>query len=216
MAFTSGQVEEIKKKIIEQVGTLPNENKEEIKEYVSKLDGAGLEKFLKQNNISVSDSGLEQDKSIFELILQNQTPSYKIAEDDTSLAILEINPVSEGHVLVIPKEKTELSEVIEKTKELTEKISNKLKEKLNPDEVGIKEFEIQGYSAVSVLPMYKDRELKKEKLEESKLKELQEKLVEEIIKIEPIEELKKEEPIEEEEEEEEEEKELPKISFRIP
>ena len=215
MAFTSEQVEEIKKKIIEQVGTLPNENKEEIKEYVSKLDGTGLEKFLKQNNISVSDSGLEQDKSIFELILQNQTPSYKIAEDDTSLAILEINPVSEGHVLVIPKEKTELSEVIEKTKELTEKISNKLKEKLNPDEVGIKEFEIQGYSAVSVLPMYKDRELKKEKLEESKLKELQEKLVEEIIKIEPIEELKKEEPIEEEEEEEE-EKELPKISFRIP
>ena len=215
MAFTSEQVEEIKKKIIEQVGTLPNENKEEIKEYVSKLDGAGLEKFLKQNNISVSDSGLEQDKSIFELILQNQTPSYKIAEDDTSLAILEINPVSEGHVLVIPKENTELSKVIEKTKELTEKISNKLKEKLNPDEVGIKEFEIQGYSAVSVLPMYKDRELKKEKLEESKLKELQEKLVEEIIKIEPIEELKKEEPIEEEEEEEE-EKELPKISFRIP
>ena len=214
MAFTSEQVEEIKKKIIEQVGTLPNENKEEIKEYVSKLDGTGLEKFLKQNNISVSDSGLEQDKSIFELIVQDKLPSYKIAEDDTSLAILEINPVSEGHVLVIPKEKTELSEVIEKTKELTEKISNKLKEKLNPDEVGIKEFEIQGYSAVSVLPMYKDRELKKEKLEESKLKELQEKLAEEIIKIEPIEEIKKEEPIEEEEEEEEEE--LPKISFRIP
>ena len=213
MAFTLEQAEEIKKKIIEQVDSLPNENKDEIKEYVSKLNEEGLEEFLKQNNITVSDAGLNQDKSIFELIVQGQIPSYKIAEDNNSIAILEINPVSEGHVIIIPKEKTELNEVIEKTKELTEKVSDKIKKELSPEEIGVKEFEVQGYSAVSILPMYKDKELKKEQAEESKLKELKEKLTEEVIQIVPPEEPKKEEP---EEEPEEEEKELPKISFRVP
>ncbi|HZK65355.1 MAG TPA: HIT domain-containing protein, partial [Puia sp.] len=41
--------------------------------------------------------------SIFSKILQGIIPSYRIAEDDYFLAFLDINPLREGHVLVIPK-----------------------------------------------------------------------------------------------------------------
>lgn len=41
--------------------------------------------------------------SIFSKIIQGEIPSYKIAEDENFLAFLDINPLSIGHTLVIPK-----------------------------------------------------------------------------------------------------------------
>lgn len=41
--------------------------------------------------------------SIFTKIINGEIPCHKIAEDDHHLAFLDINPVSKGHTLVIPK-----------------------------------------------------------------------------------------------------------------
>ena len=41
--------------------------------------------------------------SIFSRIIAGEIPSYKIAEDDSYYAFLDINPVSKGHTLVVPK-----------------------------------------------------------------------------------------------------------------
>lgn len=41
--------------------------------------------------------------SIFSKIAAGEIPSYKIAEDENFYAFLDINPVAEGHTLVIPK-----------------------------------------------------------------------------------------------------------------
>ncbi|RMH25602.1 MAG: HIT family protein [Planctomycetota bacterium] len=45
--------------------------------------------------------------SIFSKIIRGEVPSHKIYEDDHVIAILDINPLSEGHALVIPKEPAE-------------------------------------------------------------------------------------------------------------
>lgn len=41
--------------------------------------------------------------SIFTRIVKGEIPCYKVAEDDRFLAFLDINPLREGHTLVIPK-----------------------------------------------------------------------------------------------------------------
>jgi histidine triad (HIT) family protein len=41
--------------------------------------------------------------TIFSKIIAGEIPSYKIAEDDHFFAFLDIFPLVEGHVLVIPK-----------------------------------------------------------------------------------------------------------------
>lgn len=41
--------------------------------------------------------------SIFTKIIQGEIPSFKIAENEDFLAILDAFPTAEGHVLVIPK-----------------------------------------------------------------------------------------------------------------
>jgi len=41
--------------------------------------------------------------SIFTRIINGEIPCHKVAEDDRFLAFLDINPLREGHTLVIPK-----------------------------------------------------------------------------------------------------------------
>ncbi|MDE6334379.1 MAG: HIT family protein [Muribaculaceae bacterium] len=41
--------------------------------------------------------------SIFSRIASGEIPSYRVAEDERHYAFLDINPVAEGHVLVIPR-----------------------------------------------------------------------------------------------------------------
>src|ERR1017187_8306348 len=45
--------------------------------------------------------------SIFSRIISGEIPSYKIAENEDCIAILDINPLVMGHVLVIPKKETD-------------------------------------------------------------------------------------------------------------
>lgn len=45
--------------------------------------------------------------TIFSRIAAGEIPSYKVAEDERHFAFLDINPVNEGHVLVIPRKETD-------------------------------------------------------------------------------------------------------------
>jgi len=40
-------------------------------------------------------------------IVRGEIPSYRIAEDDNYYAFLDINPLAQGHTLVIPKQETD-------------------------------------------------------------------------------------------------------------
>lgn len=48
------------------------------------------------------------EKTIFEKIIAGEIPSYKVYEDDKVYAMLDIEPLSDGHVLVIPKNSVDL------------------------------------------------------------------------------------------------------------
>ena len=51
-------------------------------------------------------------QNIFAKILRGEIPSHKVYEDDKTLAFMDIMPMAEGHVLVIPKcEAVELSDM---------------------------------------------------------------------------------------------------------
>lgn len=69
--------------------------------------------------------------SIFSKIAAGEIPSYKVAENDKYYAFLDINPLKEGHTLVIPKREEdyffdlddiELAEIMVFTKRVAEAI----------------------------------------------------------------------------------------------
>ncbi|MDK7674835.1 HIT domain-containing protein [Weeksella virosa] len=45
--------------------------------------------------------------SIFTKIIRNEIPSYKVAENENYIAILDAFPLVKGHVLVIPKKEVD-------------------------------------------------------------------------------------------------------------
>ena len=45
--------------------------------------------------------------SIFSRIIAGEIPSYKIAEDENFYAFLDINPLTKGHTLIIPKKEVD-------------------------------------------------------------------------------------------------------------
>lgn len=45
--------------------------------------------------------------TIFSRIIKGEIPCYKIAEDDKFFAFMDINPVSKGHTLVVPKKEVD-------------------------------------------------------------------------------------------------------------
>jgi len=45
--------------------------------------------------------------TVFGKIVRGEIPCHKVYEDDKVLAFLDINPLSHGHTLVVPKEPAE-------------------------------------------------------------------------------------------------------------
>ncbi|MBR9704604.1 HIT domain-containing protein [Candidatus Pacearchaeota archaeon] len=192
MAFDPSKADEIKEQLIEQVEKLDNPNKEQIKEYIKGLDDPGLEDFLKKNNIKVSESGgLEQagpegegggekqdepPECIFCSIIEGKIPSYKLTENEKSIAILELNPLAKGHSIIIPRGHVTIDKLPKQAMALAQKMAKKIKTKLKPEDVKIETSNFQGHAFINVIPLYKDVPFEKKKAEESELIELQKKL----------------------------------------
>ncbi len=45
--------------------------------------------------------------SVFSRIIAGEIPSYKVAEDENYYAFLDINPLTKGHTLVVPKKEVD-------------------------------------------------------------------------------------------------------------
>ena len=50
--------------------------------------------------------------SVFSKIIRGEIPAQRLYEDDKIIAILDLNPVAEGHTLVIPKEPAETMDTL--------------------------------------------------------------------------------------------------------
>lgn len=102
---------------------------------------------------------------IFCKIVRGELPSYKVYEDDSALAFLDIHPVNIGHTLVIPKAHypdilTTPEDVMARLMTIVKKVSHGV-ESLAPDGINISmnNREAAGqvifHSHIHVIPRYK-------------------------------------------------------------
>lgn len=81
--------------------------------------------------------------SIFTKIIRGDIPSYKVYEDDKTIAFLDINPTQPGHTLVIPKKQIEFlwdlpEDDYQAVMASCKKVALRLREVLGVKYVGIK------------------------------------------------------------------------------
>jgi histidine triad (HIT) family protein len=80
--------------------------------------------------------------SLFTKIINGEIPCYKIAEDDSFLAFLDINPLVRGHALVIPKVEIDYlfdidDDVLQNMIIFAKNVASKIKNAIPCDRVGV-------------------------------------------------------------------------------
>ena len=80
--------------------------------------------------------------SLFTKIIKGEIPCYKIAEDDSFLAFLDINPLVRGHALVIPKVEIDYlfdidDDVLQNMIIFAKNVASKIKNAIPCDRVGV-------------------------------------------------------------------------------
>lgn len=157
MALSKEQAEQIKQQIIGQIEkTFPEEKKEFSINQIKEMDDDQLENFLVQNNL-VKSPGTAGEQCIFCSIIQGEISSYKIYENENTAVVLEINPISRGHTILIPK--LHVQEASKQINEIAKKISFELKKKLNAKEIQINESEMFGHKILNLIPVYDSKSL---------------------------------------------------------
>ncbi len=171
------QSSKIKEEIIQQIkSTFPEDKKESAINQVNSMNNEQLEQFLEQNNLIKNQN---QQQCIFCSIIFGDTKSYKIEENEKSIAILEINPISKGHTLIVPKEHISSPEKLPKEmKTLEEQITKKIKSKLKPKEVKTFSSNLFGHEIINILPIYNNEtpESKRNQAKPEELEQLQQDL----------------------------------------
>lgn len=100
--------------------------------------------------------------TIFTKIIKGEIPCYKIAESDTHFAFLDINPIAEGHTLVIPKKEINYlfdlqDELLAETMIFSKKVAHAIDKALNPIRTGVivEGLEVP-HAHIHLVPIYKE------------------------------------------------------------
>ena len=156
------QITQIKNQIIQQINsTFPDDKKQSAIQQIEAMNSDQLEEFLKQNNLVKQGETPGTPQCIFCSIVSGQTQSYKIDENSDAITILEINPISKAHSLVIPKKHSE--KVSKKTMQLAEKIKKKINTRFKPKNIELIESNLLGHQIINILPVYTDETINSEK-----------------------------------------------------
>ena len=110
--------------------------------------------------------------TIFTRIVRGEIPSYKVAEDERFFAFLDINPLTKGHTLVVPKQETDyLFDLDDRTLAdmivFAKRIARKLKEKIECKKVAVVVLGLEvPHAHIHLIPIQdeKDVDFHKEKL----------------------------------------------------
>ncbi len=110
--------------------------------------------------------------SIFSRIVAGEIPCYKVAEDADNFAFLDINPVAEGHVLVIPKKEVDYifdldAADYESLQRFARRVAVALKKAIPCRKVGVAVLGLEvPHAHIHLIPMQSeaDMDFRKEKL----------------------------------------------------
>ncbi len=154
MTLAPEEVEEIKDQLREQVNHLPEDKKAQALAQIDSLSTEAVETLVKQQQARNANPN-QKEKTIFRMIVDKDVPAVSVSEDSFSLAVLDINPISKGHVIIIPKTSVSNPKDIPKNSiALAKKLAKRTISKLKATSNEIQPETKFGESIVNLIPCY--------------------------------------------------------------
>lgn len=172
MSLTNEQEKQIKEQLMQQLENVPEESREKVKQQIKSMSKEQLIELIKQNKQEELSQQTEKiPDCIFCAIIKGMSKSIKIAENEEAIAILDINPISKGHTLIVLKEHNK--EPTQKSQELAFEIGGVILEKLKPKDITTKATKIMEHTVLNVIPIYEGTDFeKRQKTTEEELVEV--------------------------------------------
>ncbi len=124
--------------------------------------------------------------TIFSKIIHGKIPSYKIAEDEYFYSFLDINPLAEGHTLVVSKKEVDYffdleDEIIAKSNVFCKKIAKAIEKTIKCKRIGIAVIGLEvPHAHIHLIPINNVEDInfsrKKLKISDEKFKEIAKKI----------------------------------------
>lgn len=185
MVLNDEQAKTIKEQIFKQVETFPEDKRAQIKEYVSGMNNEQLEEFLIKNKMikSEGESGeegvSEKGECIMCMISGKKIESRIIYEDNDYLSALEINPMTKGHAILIPKEHVKEAKNLKPGAfTIANKIGKHIAKKLGAENFQVNTSDEIGHALINIIPKYKGEtiDFKRKPSKKEELKEIYDKI----------------------------------------
>jgi diadenosine tetraphosphate (Ap4A) HIT family hydrolase len=208
--LSNEQIQKIKTHLLDQLVNFPEEQRKFMKHKILSMTNQEVEDFIKENELKHLENPeapqvSNQPKCIFCSILEGKIPSYKIYESNNAIGILEINPLSKGHSLLVPKKHLGEKELEDSYLEEAKEIAKRIQKEYEPQEIKIGKTNILGHSLIEIIPIY-GNEKERTKADPKELEKIKEDLSKKPVEI----------KVEKVEEKKEEKKELVKLKPRMP
>lgn len=103
--------------------------------------------------------------TIFTKIIEGEIPCHKVAETEEHIAFLDINPIAEGHTLIVPKREVDYffdlpEKLMQSTMDFSRTIAHAIDHALDPLRTGVI---VQGlevpHAHVHLIPLYKTHQV---------------------------------------------------------
>ena len=149
MPLTPEQGQQLKNQLSAQIQNLPAEQKKAAQQQIDEMSDEAIESMLKQQK----SQGPQ--KPVFRAVVEGDVPSKKIDETKDAIAVLDIRPISKGHVIIIPKSAaTNAKAVPTSAFALAKKIAKKIESKLKAKSAEIQTESKFGEIIINIIPIY--------------------------------------------------------------
>lgn len=165
--MNSQDAEQVKRQLLDNIEShFPKDKADILKRQIMSMNDEQLESFLEKSN--------QSNECLFCSIASGKIESFKINENDSAVAVLELNPISKGHAIIISKEHMPVDSFSAEIKNFAKEVAQKIKDKLNPKDVEIAGLDIGGHGVINLIPIYGNENLKSKryKAEKNELEEI--------------------------------------------
>jgi|SRR3989344_6439868 len=151
MPLTQEEIDSIKDQLREQVSQMPEDKKAAAMKQIDEMSSGAIESLVKQQKSMHS----HDNKSIFRMIIDKEIDAVDVAENKAGIAVLDINPISKGHSMIIPKKVAKTAKDIStQCFSLAKKLSKNITSKLQAKSTEIQTETKFGETIIHVIPIY--------------------------------------------------------------
>ncbi len=151
MSLTREQIKDLRIQLFEQVRHLPEDKRRQAEEQIESMSDEAIELMLKEQQ----ETPVKGSPAIFRSIVSEELPSYKIDENKDCLAVLDINPISRGHIIIIPKKAVSSTQSLPNSVfTLAKKLSKKINKKLKSSSTELQTEEKFNEKILHIIPIY--------------------------------------------------------------